>query len=75
MFEEPVIIDGHPSIILPSDASGNQIMITVCAECEKMRTVLFLHEDRWFCTNCRNEGVVAPTMVPLTRPRGGRQNG
>lgn len=70
MSDENGTIDGHPQIILPSDVTGNQVMITVCAECEQMRTVLFLHEDRWFCTNCRNEGAAAPTMVPLTRPRG-----
>lgn len=44
------------------------IIIHVCANCERMRTVLFLSEDRWLCTACRNEGTVAPTLVPIGRP-------
>jgi hypothetical protein len=39
-------------------------VITVCAECGRMRTVLFLDGDRWFCVGCRAEGATAPNYFP-----------
>jgi hypothetical protein len=61
-------IDGHPAIdaILPD---GRVNRITVCAECEKLSTILFLSGDRWYCTHCRNAGDSRPTQIPLNRPR------
>jgi len=45
---------------------GNDpIVITVCAECGRMRSVLFLDRDRWFCTGCRAEGAAAPNLYPV----------
>jgi hypothetical protein len=45
---------------------GNDpIVITVCAECGRMRSVLFLDRDRWFCTSCRAEGAAAPNLYPV----------
>ena len=46
------------------------VVIYVCANCERMRTVLFLSEDRWLCTACRNEGSERPTFIPVTRNGG-----
>lgn len=42
-------------------------VIHLCANCERMRTVLFLSHDRWLCTACRNEGTARPTVVPIGR--------
>lgn len=41
------------------------VVIYLCANCERMRTVLFLSKDRWLCTACRNEGVERPQLVPI----------
>lgn len=61
-------IKGHPE--LPTYAEdGTQVgMITVCAGCERIRTILFLSGDRWFCTACREEGDARPTQIPLSNP-------
>lgn len=61
-------IKGHPEIPLVHE-QGPPTTITVCANCERMRTVLFLSRDRWFCTACRAEGDARPTMIPLKRGR------
>lgn len=57
-------IDGHPAVELQT-GDGNSTLITVCAECGQMRTILFLDKDRWFCTKCQTEGAVAPNLIPL----------
>jgi len=57
-------ISGHPALELPN-GRDQPVVITVCAECGAMRTVLFLSKDRWFCFKCRAEGAAPPNMFPL----------
>jgi ribosomal protein S27AE len=58
-------IQGHPVEPL-LDERGNLIqMVTVCAHCGSMRTILFLRRDRWYCTQCRMEGVAPPNLYPV----------
>ena len=45
------------------------VVIHVCAECGRLRTILFLSEDRWLCTACRNEGQARPTVIPIGRAK------
>lgn len=72
-------IDGHPSIELEPEnptsvsrgwrwwrrAEANPVVITVCAECGRMRSVLWLTKDRWLCNQCKAEGTVPPNMFPI----------
>lgn len=61
-------IKGHPTLTLaPSNprAETNGVVITVCVECGRMRTVLFLNRDRWYCAGCRAEGATPPNMYPI----------
>jgi hypothetical protein len=63
---EPAVISGHPEEPL-LDGQGNLIqMITVCAQCGKWRTILFLTADRWYCSNCRFEGKLPPKLYPIS---------
>jgi hypothetical protein len=60
-------IGGHPAI----DAhrpSASALKITVCANCERVRTILFFSADRWFCTACREEGDARPAQIPVSNP-------
>lgn len=57
-------IQGHPTVEIP-DGAGGATLITVCAGCGRMRTILFLTRDRWFCTSCRLEGATAPNLYPI----------
>lgn len=63
MVADPTI-KGHPAILL-EHASGPPTLITVCANCGKMRTILFLDKDRWICIACRIEGATAPNLYPV----------
>lgn len=63
MAADPTI-NGHPALTLEHDA-GPPTLLTVCAECGRLRTILFLDRDRWFCTGCRTEGATAPNLYPL----------
>jgi len=59
-------ISGHPALELESsDPNAPPVVITVCAECGEMRTVLWLDKDRWYCRSCRAEGASPPNMFPL----------
>lgn len=40
-------------------------LITVCAECGNLRTVLFLAKDRWFCFRCKTSGAAPPNLYPV----------
>jgi hypothetical protein len=65
-------VSGHPSLVADREALGFKLpplTITVCAECGKMRSVLFLSKDRWYCTGCRKSGDARPTQIALRRPR------
>ena len=46
------------------------VVIYLCACCERVRTVLFLSNDRWLCTACRNEGTERPSFIPIGKPHG-----
>ena len=64
-IHEPKVISGHPDEPLLSD-DGNLIsMLSVCAHCGSLRTILFLRKDRWLCTKCRMEGNAVPNMFPI----------
>jgi hypothetical protein len=64
---ETGVIDGHPVRFLQlSDPDLQPVIITVCANCGEMRTILFLSRDRWLCTKCRVEGVSAPNLYPVS---------
>lgn len=45
---------------------GNPVLITVCAQCERMRTILFLDRERWYCKDCRAEGSAKPDLYPIS---------
>jgi translation initiation factor 2 beta subunit (eIF-2beta)/eIF-5 len=53
-------IQGHPELELPGGT-----LITVCANCGQMRTILFLARDRWFCFKCKTEGAAPPNLYPV----------
>lgn len=57
-------IKGHPVLELDT-GSDFPTLITVCAECGSMRTILFLRRDRWYCTKCRTEGHAPPNLYPV----------
>jgi hypothetical protein len=57
-------IKGHPALVLEHD-TGPPTLITVCASCGKLRTILFLSKDRWLCMACRTEGATTPSLYPV----------
>lgn len=59
-------IKGHPAIPLVNEHGDTMTMLTCCAECGQLRTILFLSRDRWFCTRCRAEGASAPNLYPIS---------
>jgi hypothetical protein len=64
------IIGGHPSILAHRDELGLAPMrLSMCAGCERVKTIMFLSRDRWLCTHCRAEGDARPTQIPLRRPK------
>lgn len=64
MAADPTI-QGHPALELWTD-TGPPTLITVCAYCGEMRTILFLRRDRWYCTQCRTEGNAPPNLYPVS---------
>lgn len=61
---EPDVVTGHPTIEL--DTGHNEpALLTVCAHCGQLRSILFLAKDRWLCTKCRTEGATAPSLYPI----------
>ena len=61
------VIQGHPGIDYES-TDGRTLTITVCAECGALRTLLWLTGDRWYCRECRAEGVGKGMLVPVSNP-------
>jgi len=61
----PHEIDGHPVVELYLAPDQEPTLITVCAACGQVRSILFLNKDRWFCTKCRVEGASAPNLYPI----------
>jgi hypothetical protein len=57
---------GHPVLELHADPDAPPTLITVCANCGQLRTILFLRRDRWYCTKCRTEGAAPPNLYPLS---------
>jgi ribosomal protein L37AE/L43A len=57
-------IHGHPAVVFEHEAAP-PTLLTVCAECGQLRTILFLARDRWFCTRCRAEGAAPPNLYPV----------
>jgi hypothetical protein len=57
-------INGHPTLEL---VNGDQepVVVTVCAHCGAMRSVLWLTVDRWICNQCKTEGASRPNMYPV----------
>jgi len=62
---EPKVISGHPEQPLLNDAGNLISMLTVCAQCGALRTILFLTADRWYCSKCRFECTVPPKFYPV----------
>jgi ribosomal protein L37AE/L43A len=63
--KHPHEIQGHPVRELYLAPEQEPLLITVCASCEQLRTILFLAEDRWLCTKCRAEGNTRPSLYPI----------
>ena len=58
-------IAGHPAAELYLELDEPPVLITVCANCGQLRTILFLDRDRWFCFKCRAEGAAPPNLYPI----------
>jgi len=63
--KHPHEIDGHPTVELITDPSEPPTLLTVCANCGQLRSILFLSKDRWFCFRCKTEGATAPHLYPI----------
>jgi len=62
--DDGVTIHGHPGIpVVFSDGSTGEF--TVCAGCGHLRTILWLSQDRWYCTQCRSNGNNKPKQYFL----------
>lgn len=59
-------ITGHPTVELFHSLDEPPTLITVCAACGELRTILFLCNDRWMCTKCRAEGAAPPNLYPIS---------
>ncbi len=57
-------ISGHPAVELDL-GNGQATLITCCAACGELRTILFLDKDRWFCFRCRAEGATRPHLYAV----------
>lgn len=63
---DPEVIQGHPTMELLVGPERTPTLLTVCAECGSLRTILFLSHDRWLCTKCRTSGATAPNLYPIS---------
>jgi len=63
--DEPEVINGHPTVELVTSSEQPPALITVCAQCGNLRTILFLSKDRWFCYRCKTEGATPPNLYPI----------
>jgi len=62
----PDEIQGHPVRELYLAPDVEPTLLTVCAGCGHMRTILLLSYDRWFCFRCKTEGHTKPHLYPVT---------
>jgi hypothetical protein len=60
-----VEIEGHPEVPLLDEHGELMQMLTCCAECGQLRTILFLSKDRWFCFHCKTAGATPPNLYPI----------
>lgn len=60
----PHEIRGHPKVWLQVAEQPPQL-ITVCAQCGNLKTILFLDKDRWYCWKCKQEGATPPNLYPI----------
>ena len=58
-------ICGHPVVELYLSAEQEPVLLTCCAECGQLKTILFLSRDRWFCFKCKTEGATPPNLYPI----------
>lgn len=58
-------ISGHPVVELYLSPEQEPTLLTCCAHCGNLRTILFLSKDRWFCFTCKTEGATPPNLYPL----------
>jgi len=63
MAADPMI-QGHPTLVLEHEHAP-PTLVTVCAACGQLRTILFLSRGSWYCTRCRAEGAAPPNLYPL----------
>ena len=65
---EPHTIGGHPAAPLVNDAGDTIQMITLCAECGTLRSIIMLVNDRFYCSACRAEGnyTTGRKMFPIS---------
>jgi hypothetical protein len=61
--KHPHEISGHPSSIWETDEGPK--LVTLCAGCGRLRSIIFLDRDRWFCMQCKSEGAHAPNLYPI----------
>jgi hypothetical protein len=64
-LRHPHEIGGHPVMELYLAPEQEPMLVTCCAACEQLRTILFLSKDRWLCTKCRMEGSARPNLYPI----------
>lgn len=64
---EPHTVSGHPSEHWLVDGEETGKMVTLCAGCGEMHTIIMLVGDRWYCSRCRAEGTTKNTrMFPIS---------
>lgn len=61
----PHEISGHPVVELYLAADQEPVLLTCCANCGNLRTIVFLTGDRWLCFTCKTEGSTKPRLYPL----------
>jgi len=62
----PAVIGGHPEVPLLDERGNVSAMLTVCAECGGVHTIILLTGDRWYCSACRVKGINKPKMFPIS---------
>jgi hypothetical protein len=61
----PDEIPGHPVVELYLAPEQEPMLLTCCAACGQLRTILFLSKDRWMCFRCKTEGQTKPNLYPI----------
>jgi hypothetical protein len=58
-------VEGHPVREVYLAAETEPTLITVCAQCGHMKSIIFLSKDRWFCFQCKTQGETKPDLYPV----------